>query len=128
MSIRDIIHIDMDAYYAAVEQRDFPQYRNKPVVVGGNPEQRGVVATCSYEARQYGIHSAMPCAQAIRLCPSTIFLRPRFEIYRNVSQQIREIMQSYTDYVEPLSLDEAYLDVSDSKRSFGSPYTGCKSN
>ena len=121
MSIRDIIHIDMDAYYAAVEQRDFPQYRNKPVVVGGNPEQRGVVATCSYEARQYGIHSAMPCAQAIRLCPSAIFLRPRFEIYRNVSQQIREIMHSYTDYVEPLSLDEAYLDVSDSKRSFGSP-------
>ncbi len=119
--MQDIIHIDMDAFYASVEQRDYPQYRNKPVVVGGDPEQRGVVATCSYEARKFGIHSAMPCAHAKRLCPNAIFVRPRFELYRQISQQIRDIMFSYTDLVEPLSLDEAYLDVTHSKRSFGSP-------
>lgn len=118
--MHDIIHIDMDAFYASVEQRDFPQYRNKPVVVGGDPEQRGVVATCSYEARKFGIHSAMPCARAIRLCPNAIFVRPRFELYREISQQIRDIMFSYTDLVEPLSLDEAYLDITHCKRSFGS--------
>ena len=119
--MQDIIHIDMDAFYAAVEQRDFPQYRNKPVVVGGDPEKRGVVATCSYEARKFGIHSAMPCSRALRLCPQAIFLRPRFELYRKISQQIRDVMFSYTDLVEPLSLDEAYLDVTKYKRSFGSP-------
>ncbi len=119
--MQDIIHIDMDAFYAAVEQRDFPQYRNKPVVVGGDPEKRGVVATCSYEARKFGIHSAMACARAQRLCPKAIFVRPRFEVYRQISQQIRDIMFSYTDLVEPLSLDEAYLDVTHCKRSFGSP-------
>jgi len=119
--MQDIIHIDMDAFYASAEQRDFPQYRNKPVVVGGDPENRGVVATCSYEARKYGIHSAMPCAHALRLCPHAIFIQPRFELYRQISQQIRDIMFSYTDLVEPLSLDEAYLDVSQCKRSFGSP-------
>ncbi len=118
--MRQIIHIDMDAFYASVEQRDFPQYRNKPVVVGGDPKQRGVVATCSYEARKFGIHSALPSAQALRLCPQAIFLRPRFEVYRAVSQKIRDVMLSYTDLVEPLSLDEAYLDISNSKRSFGS--------
>ena len=94
---------------------------NKPVVVGGDPEKRGVVATCSYEARKFGIHSAMPCAHALRLCPKAIFVRPRFELYREISQQIRDIMFSYTDLVEPLSLDEAYLDVTQCKRSFGSP-------
>ncbi len=119
--MQDIIHIDMDAFYAAVEQRDFPQYRNKPVVVGGDPDTRGVVATCSYEARKFGIHSAMPCARAMRLCPNAIFVRPRFELYRQISQQIRDVMFSYTDLVEPLSLDEAYLDVTQCKRSFGSP-------
>ncbi len=119
--MRDIIHIDMDAFYAAVEQRDFPQYRNKPVVVGGDPDKRGVVATCSYEARKFGIHSAMACARAMRLCPNAIFVRPRFDVYRQISQQIRDIMFSYTDLVEPLSLDEAYLDVTHCKRSFGSP-------
>lgn len=121
MTSKDIIHIDMDAFYASVEQRDFPQYRNKPVVVGGDPEKRGVVATCSYEARKFGIHSAMACARALRLCPNAIFVRPRFEVYRQISQQIRDIMFSYTDLVEPLSLDEAYLDVTQCKRSFGSP-------
>ena len=119
--MRQIIHIDMDAFYAAVEQRDFTQYRNKPVVVGGDPAARGVVATCSYEARKFGIHSAMPCAQAQRLCPQAIFVRPRFDVYRQVSQQVRTIMRHYTDVIEPLSLDEAYLDVTGYKRTLGSP-------
>ena len=119
--MRHIIHIDMDAFYAAVEQRDFPQYRNKPVVVGGDPASRGVVATCSYEARKFSIHSAMSCAHAMRLCPQAIFVRPRFDVYRQISQQIRDIMFSYTDLVEPLSLDEAYLDVTQRKRTLGSP-------
>ena len=110
---RKIIHIDMNAFYAAVEQRDFPQYRNKPVVVGGSPQSRGVVATCSYEARQYGIHSAMPSAHAYRLCPQAVFIKPRFDVYKEASVQIRQIFADYTDLVEPLSLDEAYLDVSD---------------
>ncbi len=108
---RKIIHIDMDAFYASVEQRDYPEYRNKPLIVGGKPNSRGVVAACSYEARKFGIHSAMPCSQAYRLCPSAIFVRPRFEAYREVSSQIREIFWQYASEVEPLSLDEAYLDV-----------------
>jgi len=110
---RKIIHIDMDAFYAAVEQRDFPQYRNKPIVVGGSPDSRGVVATCSYEARRFGIHSAMPSAHAYRLCPQAVFIKPRFDVYKEASVQIRQIFAGYTDQVEPLSLDEAYLDVSD---------------
>lgn len=109
---RKIIHIDMDAFYAAVEQRDHPQYRNKPVIVGGKPDSRGVVATCSYEARQFGIHSAMPSSQAYRLCPQAIFVKPRFDAYREASNIIRGIFARYTELFEPLSLDEAYLDVS----------------
>lgn len=109
---RKIIHIDMDAFYAAVEQRDHPQYRNKPVIVGGQPDSRGVVATCSYEARVFGVHSAMPSSQAYRLCPQAIFVRPRFDVYRAVSAAIRAIFARYCDCIEPLSLDEAYLDVS----------------
>jgi DNA polymerase-4 len=109
---RKIIHIDMDAFFAAVEQRDHPQYRNQPIIVGGSPFSRGVVATCSYEARQYGIHSAMPSAHAYRLCPQAVFVKPRFEAYKAASNQIRKIFAEYTDLVEPLSLDEAYLDVS----------------
>jgi len=108
---RKIIHIDMDAFFAAVEQRDTPQYRNLPVVVGGDPNARGVVSTCNYEARKYGIHSAMPAAQALRRCPNAIFLRPRFEAYREASHQIRAIFREFTDQVEPVSLDEAYLNV-----------------
>ncbi len=111
---RKIIHIDMDAFYAAVEQRDNPKYRNKPIIVGGKPDSRGVVATCSYEARRYGIHSAMPSAQAYRLCPQAIFIKPRFDAYREASEIIRAIFVRYCDRIEPLSLDEAYLDVSDS--------------
>jgi len=110
---RKIIHIDMDAFFASVEQRDFPQYRNIPVVVGGSPNSRGVVATCSYEARRYGIHSAMPSAHAYRLCPQAVFIKPRFDVYKEASIQIRQIFADYTDLIEPLSLDEAYLDVSE---------------
>ncbi|RZK76676.1 MAG: DNA polymerase IV [Pedobacter sp.] len=118
--MRKIIHIDMDAFYASVEQRDFPELRNKPVVVGGSPEGRGVVATASYEARKFGIKSAMSSRQAYQLCPYAIFVRPRFEAYKEVSVAIREIFSRYTDLIEPLSLDEAYLDVTDDKLEIGS--------
>jgi len=117
---RKIIHIDMDAFYAAVEQRDFPELRGKPVVVGGAPNSRGVVATCSYEARAFGIRSAMSAAKAYRLCSKAVFLRPRFEVYRAVSTDIRAIFQDVTDQVEAISLDEAYLDVTASSLFQGS--------
>jgi DNA polymerase-4 len=118
---RKIIHIDMDAFYASVEQRDEPAYRGKPIVVGGRPEGRGgVVATASYEARKFGIRSAMPSRQALELCPQAIFVPPRFEVYKEVSQQVRGIFYRYTDLVEPLSLDEAYLDVTTDKEGIGS--------
>ena len=113
MEYRKIIHIDMDAFFAAVEQRDFPEYLGRPVIVGGAPDSRGVVAACSYEARKFGIHSAMPSSRAWRLCPHAIFLRPRFSVYRRVSNEIRQIFQKVTELIEPLSLDEAFLDVTD---------------
>ena len=120
-SYRKIIHIDMDAFYATVEQRDNPEYRGRALVVGGLPEGRGgVVATASYEARKFGIHSAMPSKQALKLCPDAIFIRPRFQAYKEASQKIREIFSRYTDLVEPLSLDEAYLDVTSDKMGIGS--------
>ena len=113
--IRKIIHIDMDAFFASVEQRDNPNLKGKPVIVGGSPNSRGVVATCSYEARKYGIHSAMPSKIAQKRCPYAVFVRPRFDTYRQVSNQIRDIFHRYTDLVEPLSLDEAFLDVTNPK-------------
>ncbi|MHB1177601.1 MAG: DNA polymerase IV [Daejeonella sp.] len=120
-SYRKIIHIDMDAFYASVEQRDNPAYRGKPLVVGGSPEGRGgVVATASYEARKFGIRSAMSSKQALKLCPHALFVRPRFDAYKEVSGKIREIFSRYTDLVEPLSLDEAYLDVTHDKLNIGS--------
>ena len=120
-SIRKIIHIDMDAFYASVEQRDNPELKGKPIVVGGSPEGRGgVVATASYEARKYGVRSAMPSKTALRLCPIAIFIKPRFAAYKDASEKIRAIFHRYTDLVEPLSLDEAYLDVTNDKPGIGS--------
>jgi DNA polymerase IV len=112
--LRKIIHIDMDAFFASVEQRDFPQYRGKPLAVG-YAGARGVVAAASYEARTYGVRSAMASKTALRKCPALIFARPRFDVYATVSKQIRAIFLEYTDLVEPLSLDEAYLDVTENK-------------
>ncbi|MDZ8263678.1 DNA polymerase IV [Nostoc sp. ChiQUE01b] len=114
---RKVIHVDMDAFYASVEQRDNSQYRGKPLVVGGSPNQRGVVAAASYEARKFGIHSAMPSVTAMAKCPELIFVRPRFDVYRAVSTQIHEIFKRYTDFVEGVALDEAYLDVTENKQN-----------
>ena len=114
MPVRKIIHIDMDAFYASVEQRDDPQLRGKPVVVAWRGS-RSVVCAASYEAREFGVRSAMPALRAERLCPSAVFLPPDFPRYRAVSRQVREILMRHTDLIEPLSLDEAYLDVSDNK-------------
>ena len=119
MAARKIIHIDMDAFYASVEQRDDPSLRGKPVAVG-SAQARGVVAAASYEARVFGVRSAMASVTAQRRCPGLVFVPPRFEVYRAVSNQIRAIFADYTDLIEPLSLDEAYLDVSDDARGIGS--------
>ena len=113
--MRKIIHIDMDAFFASVEQRDRPELRGKPVIVGGAPQRRGVVSTCSYEARSYGVHSAMPSATALRLCPHAVFIEPDFRRYLPVSLQIREIFLAVTDLVEPVSIDECYLDVTENR-------------
>ncbi|MFD2364948.1 DNA polymerase IV [Pseudoduganella sp. GCM10020061] len=117
---RKIIHCDCDCFYASVEMRDDPSLRGKPLMVGGRADQRGVVATCNYEARKFGIRSAMATAQAVKLCPQLVILPPAMEKYRTASRQIMEIYRSYTDLVEPLSLDEAYLDVTSSPHCKGS--------
>src|SRR4051794_3190720 len=113
MMIRRIVHMDMDAFYASVEQRDNPALRGLPVAVGGSPEQRGVVAAASYEARRFGVRSAIPMSRAVRLCPALVIVPPDFSKYRTVSRQVFEIFRSVTPLVEGLSLDEAYLDVTD---------------
>jgi DNA polymerase IV len=117
--LRKIIHIDMDAFYASVEQRDDPELRGKPVAVGGS-QVRGVVAAASYEARKFGVHSAMPSVIAQRKCPDLIFIKPRFDVYKAVSLEIRKIFAEYTPIIEPLSLDEAYLDVTENLKGIGS--------
>ena len=114
LPIKKIIHVDMDAFYASVEQLDNLELRGRPIAVGGSKE-RGVVAAASYEARKYGVRSAMASKVAARNCPHLIFVKPRFERYKQISQKIREIFSRYTDLIEPLSLDEAYLDVTDNK-------------
>jgi DNA polymerase-4 len=116
---RKIIHVDMDAFYASVEQRDDPALRGRPVAVGGS-RARGVVAAASYEARAFGVRSAMPSVTALRRCPDLVFVPPRFDVYRAISQQIRAIFADYTPLIEPLSLDEAYLDVSEDRHGLGS--------
>jgi len=118
-NIRKIIHVDMDAFFASVEQRDNPELRGRPVAVGGS-SKRGVVAAASYEARKFGVKSAMPSSRAIRLCPDLIFVKSRFDAYREVSRQIRDIFSRHTDLIQPLSLDEAYLDVTEDKQGIGS--------
>ncbi len=120
--LRKIIHVDMDAFYASVEQRDNPALQGLPVIVGGRPNGRGVVAACSYEARVFGVHSAMPSAEAGRRCPDAIFVKPRFQAYKQVSQQIHAVFREFTDVIEPLSLDEAYLDVTGNTLFGGSAY------
>ncbi len=115
-----ILHVDMDAFYASVEQRDDPSLRGKPVIVGGSSEGRGVVAAASYEAREYGVHSAMSAKVAVRLCPHAVFVRPRIDYYAKVSKTIHTILESFTPMIEPLSLDEAFLDVSGTEMLHGS--------
>ncbi len=119
--MKKIIHIDMDAYFAAIEIRENPDLNGKCVIVGGSPNSRGVVSTCSYEARKYGVHSGMSSHQAWKLCPQGVFVHSHFHLYKEVSEQIRSIFQEYTDLVEPMSLDEAYLDVSENKTGEADP-------
>lgn len=115
-----ILHIDMDAFYASVEEREQPELRGKPLIVGGSPTGRGVVSAANYAVRKFGVHSAMPTARALRLCPEAVILRPRMDLYAGIAKQIRAIFHRYTPVVEPLSLDEAFLDVSGSRKLFGS--------
>ncbi|MGR5336644.1 DNA polymerase IV [Vibrio gigantis] len=118
--VRKIIHVDMDCFYAAVEMRDNPAYRNRPLAVGGHEKQRGVLSTCNYEARKFGVRSAMPTGKALQLCPNLLVVPGRMSVYVEISKKIREIFSRYTSVIEPLSLDEAFLDVTDSKQCHGS--------
>ncbi|MDW7679709.1 MAG: DNA polymerase IV, partial [bacterium] len=121
-----ILHIDMDAFFAAIEELDHPEYRGQPVIVGADPKAgtgRGVVSTCNYKAREYGIHSAMPISRAYKLCPYAVYLSPRMSRYLEISQKIQAIFHEFTPIVEPLSIDEAFLDVTGCIRLFGEPIT-----
>ncbi|MGS0682985.1 DNA polymerase IV [Shewanella sp. 125m-7] len=118
--MQKIIHVDMDCFYAAVEMRDFPELRGKPIAVGGRSDRRGVISTCNYEAREFGVRSAMASGYALKLCPDLILVPGRMQVYKDVSIQIRAVFERYTDLIEPLSLDEAYLDVTDSPHCKGS--------
>ncbi len=120
MNSRKIIHVDCDCFYAAIEMRDNPSLASKPLAVGGLADRRGVIATCNYEARSYGVRSAMASGQALKLCPELLIVKPRMDVYKGVSREIQAIFRDYTELIEPLSLDEAYLDVSDSPHFAGS--------
>src|SRR5499426_2541193 len=122
--MRSILHVDMDAFYASVEQLDQPEYKGRPVIVGADPKGgkgRGVVAACSYEARKFGVRSALPISRAWKLCPDGVYVRPRMRRYAEVSRDVMEVLRRYTDLVEPLSIDEAFLDITGSIALFGSP-------
>jgi nucleotidyltransferase/DNA polymerase involved in DNA repair len=123
---RAILHVDMDAFYASVEQRDNPDLRGKPVIVGAGPRERGVVSAASYEARKFGVHSAMPSRTACKLCPQGIFVRPDMKKYAQVSKQIMTILGTFTPFVQPVSVDEAFMDVTGSTKKFGDPLTIAK--
>src|SRR5437870_6130153 len=122
--MRSILHADMDAFYASIEQLDHPKYKEKPVIVGADPRAgrgRGVVAACSYEARKFGVRSALPISRAWKLCPEGVYVRPRMERYSEVSGQVMEVFRRYTDLLEPLSIDEAFLDITGSLALLGEP-------
>src|SRR5438477_5623222 len=128
--MRAILHVDMDAFYASVEQLDHPEYKGKPVIVGADPKVgsgRGVVAACSYEARTFGVHSALPISRAWKLCPAGVYVRPRMNRYVEVSHQVMDVFRRYTDLVEPLSIDEAFLDITGSVALLGKPETIARS-
>jgi DNA polymerase-4 len=128
--MRSILHVDMDAFYASIEQLDHPEYKGKPVIVGADPKGgsgRGVVAACSYEARKFGVHSALPISRAWKLCPGGVYVRPRMKRYVEVSHQIMDVFRRYTDLVEPLSIDEAFLDITGSVALLGQPDTIARS-
>jgi nucleotidyltransferase/DNA polymerase involved in DNA repair len=123
-SMRSILHVDMDAFYASIEQLDHPEYKGKPVIVGADPKAgtgRGVVAACSYEARKFGVHSALPISRAWKLCPEAVYVRPRMKRYVEISHQVMQVFHGYTDLVEPLSIDEAFLDITGSRALLGPP-------
>ena len=124
-AVRKIIHVDMDAFFASVEQRDDPSLRGRPVAVG-HAAARGVVAAASYEARQFGVRSALPSVMALRRCPDLVFVPPRFDVYREISRQIHEVFSRYTDLIQPLSLDEAYLDVTENRRGIATAWLTAK--
>src|SRR2546426_12456048 len=122
--MRSILHVDMDAFYASVEQLDHPEYKGRAVIVGADPKSgkgRGVVAACSYEARKFGVHSALPISRAWKVCPEGVYVRPRMKRYVEVSHQVMEVFRRYTDLVEPLSIDEAFLDITGSVALLGQP-------